>query len=301
MTQHFVMATTADFALNWGSPVNLPVKLSYWTGAFIKTISPFAILSICIVAIVAVALTISIARLLKRPSREWAEASVENGTLFSLALAGTIIVTIFVFSLQINEDTRFLLPLIPIASVLVARGLSTIGNRVVELAAILTLAMNAGVNHGYSHGIDPFRIAANPYLLQADRNPYDKETLTQAVRLTCRRESQARPNLIVVSYASLNVNSINFYSAKESYATGFRCAYTGYNSFDPDMRHALDTIAAVSPLYIVTVAPDKQQPPDFVNGASGSVTEHLATDPHYKLEPGSGSYLQIYRAVDQQE
>ena len=294
MKQHFINATTADFALNWGTPVNLPVKLSYWIAAFFKSISPFTALSVCVVAIVATALTISIIRLLKCPSQEWAEASVENGTLFTLALGGTIVATLFAFSLQINEDVRFILPLIPMVGVLAAWSLSIIRKRVVEQVAFLTLAMNAAVNHAYSHGADPFLIAPAPYLLQADWKPHDKETLTQAVRSTCHQEHTNRPNLIAVSYAALNVNSINFYAAKESYATGYRCAYTSYNSFDTDSRHALDTIRAVSPLYIVTVAPDRQPPPDFVNAASRPVSEHLAIDPHYRLVSGSGSFLQIY-------
>jgi hypothetical protein len=296
--QHFAVATTD---LHWGSPVNLPVKLSYWTDAFIKTISPFAILSICIAATIAAALAISAVRLLKRQPREWAEASVENGALFAFALGGTVIATIFTFSLQINEDRRFLIPLVPMASVLVAWSLSTIRRPVVEHLVFCSLAMNATVNHAYSHGIDPFRITPAPYLLQVDLNDRDKEILSEAVRSTCYREHSHRPNLIVVSYASLNVNSINFYATKESYATGYRCDYTTYNSFDPDVQHALNTIAAIAPLYIVTVVPDKQSPPDFVNGASRSVTEHLATDPHYKLASGSGSYLQIYRSFDQQD
>ena len=298
MAQHFFNATTADFALHWGSPVNLPVKLSYWTGWFIKSLSPFTILSVCMVAIVAAALTISIVRLLKRPPGEWAEASIANGTLFALALGGTIIATIFAFSLQINEDVRFLLPLIPITSVLVAWSFFVIRNRVVEQLVLWTVAMNAAVNHAYSHGLDPFRIAPAPYLLQVDWNASDRAMLIEAVRSTCHREHVNRRNLIVVSYATLNANSINFYAAKESYATGYRCYYTTYNSFDADLQHALDTISVVSPLYIVTVVPDKQPPLDFVNAASRPVTEHLAIDPHYRLVAGSGSYLLIYRKVD---
>jgi 4-amino-4-deoxy-L-arabinose transferase-like glycosyltransferase len=304
MVQHFVSATTADIALNWGSPVNLPVKLSYWTASFMKSLSPFAILSVCTVAIVVAALAISVVRLFRRPPGEWAEASIANGTLFAVAFGGTIVATILAFSLQINEDVRFLLPLIPITSVLVAWSLFVIRNRVVDLLVFLTLAMNAAVNHAYSHGLDPFRIASAPWLFKVDGNASDRAMLIEAVRSTCQREHVNRPNLIAVSYATLNANSFNFYAAKESYESGYRCSYTSYNSFDPDIQHALDTIKVVAPLYIVTVAPDKQPPPDwnapdFVNGASRPLTEHLATDPHYRLVSGAGGYLLVYREVVQ--
>jgi hypothetical protein len=101
-----------------------------------------------------------------------------------------------------------------------------------------------------------------------------------------------------VNYATLNTNSANFYSEKESYVTGRRCTYTNYNTFNPDVQHALDMIRAVRPIYIITVAPEKQPPPDFVNMASRPVTEHLALDPHYRLVSNSDGYLLVYREVD---
>jgi hypothetical protein len=298
MAPHFVDATTADFALHWGSPVNLRFKLSYWGRWFLKSLSPFPILSACMLTTVAMALVISIIRLFKRPPGEWAKGSVEDGTMFALALAGTVIATIFVFSLQINEDVRFLLPLMPMTGVLIAWSLSIIRIRMVGQIFFVALAINAAINHAYAHGRDPFHIAAAPYLRQVDRNTTAKDLLTETVRSTCGQQSVNRPNLIVVSYATLNVNSINFYSEKESYISGHRCSYTSYNSFDPDVQHALEVIRAVRPAYIVTVAPERQPLPDFANMASRPVTEHLALDPRYRLVSDSGSYVLIYREVD---
>jgi hypothetical protein len=105
IAQHFVDATVADTALHWGSPVNLLVKLNYWSGWFLKSLSPFPLISLCIVAPIIISFAISIIRLLKRPPLEWAQASVETGTLFALTLAGAIIATLFAFSLQINLGT----------------------------------------------------------------------------------------------------------------------------------------------------------------------------------------------------
>jgi hypothetical protein len=295
--QHFVEATTADFALHWGSPVNLQFKLGYWGSRFLKTLSPFPVLSACMLAIVATALVISIVRLLGRPPHDWAEESVENGTMFALALVGTVVAVIFSFSLQINEDVRFLLPLIPMIGVLVAWSLSVIRMRIVGQIFFLALAINAAINHAYAHGLDPIHVALLPYLRQVDRNITARDLLIKTVRSTCGQENVDRPNLIVVNYATLNTNSANFYSEKESYVTGRRCTYTNYDTFDPDVQRALDLIRAWRPIYIITVAPQKQPPPDFVNMTSRPVTEQLALDPHYKLISDDG-YLLVYREVD---
>ena len=64
------------------------------------------------------------------------------------------------------------------------------------------------------------------------------------------------------------------------------------------MWRALDTISTVAPAYIVTVAAEKQPPPDFVNVVSRAVTEQLGRVPRYLLAPGSGSYILIFRNVE---
>jgi Dolichyl-phosphate-mannose-protein mannosyltransferase len=301
VVQHFVDATMSDLTLYWGSPVNLPTKLAHWSWALVFSLSGLPIFALCIAALAVAALAISLVRLRGRPAGERAGASVTNGTLFAFALAGTIVMTILTFALQINEDWRFLLPLIPIAGVLVAWSLSVLHNRMIELVLFSMVAANAAINHAYSLGFDPLHITAPPYLMPYDGNGHDRALLTEALHATCRREHAHRPNMIVVNYMTLNINLINFAATQESYTSGFRCSYTTYTLFDPDVQHALDMIRSIAPLYIVTVAPEKQPPfdpitvPAFVNGATRGVTEHLASDPQYTLESPPGTYLQIYR------
>jgi hypothetical protein len=303
MVQHFIEATTADFALHWGSPVNLPVKLSYWFGGFRTSLSPFVIVAAGMGSVVLAALVIAFNRFRGRLPAEWAEASVADGTLFVLATAGTIVATIFAFSLQINEDIRFLIPLMPMMAVLVAWSLATIRNRAVARIGFCGLALNVAVNHALSFGFALSGIAAAPHLVPIERNAATDAAalLTEAIHSTCHT-TDAGPRLIVVNYATLNVNTINFYAAKESYATGFRCFYTTYNSFDPDLQHALGAIDFIAPAYIVTVAPEQQtwdsQRPDFANRTSRPVTEHLAHDPRYRLESSPGRYIQVYHRID---
>lgn len=230
------------------------------------------------------------------------QTSVDTGTLFALALASTIAATLFAFSLQINEDTRFLLPLMPAIGILVGWSLS-MWNQTVQAFFFAASVLNAALNHGYAHGYNPLNISAHNYLWQVDRNTNDKILLSQAVRSTCRPKTAGRPNFIVVSYLTLNVNSINFYSEKNRYAFGYRCTYETNRFMETNVAAALDRINAVAPAYVVTVAPERQphpgsEPgfaPDFVNVVSGPVTEHLSKDVRYTPATQSGSYLLIYR------
>src|SRR6185503_5925104 len=100
--------------------VHFPTKIVYWARSLATALSPFYLFAICIAIVVAAALIIAILRSYHNRFSAWAEMLVENGGLFALALTGTVIATLCAFSLQINEDRRFLLPLIPLISVAVA-------------------------------------------------------------------------------------------------------------------------------------------------------------------------------------
>jgi 4-amino-4-deoxy-L-arabinose transferase-like glycosyltransferase len=260
IVQHFVDATVSDITLHWGSPVNLPVKLSFWTGWFVKSLSPYPVISLSILGTIIIAFAISVSRLLKERTEQAAQSLFETGSLFALALVGLIIATLLAFSLQINEDIRFLAPLIPAVGILFAWALKTIPLQAAQLPLFFMVVFNIAINHAYAHGHNPFHIVPHPYLWVVDQDTRDKILPTQAVRSTCRPETANRPNFIVVSYLTLNVNSINFYSEKDKYRFDYRCRYTTTNFMENDIKRALDTIHSEAPAYIVTVAPEKQPP-----------------------------------------
>jgi hypothetical protein len=121
--------------------------------------------------------------------------------------------------------------------------------------------------------------------------------LTTAVRTTCPPENANRTNLFVVDYIRLNLNSANFYSEKDSYTTGYRCNYWHIGYAETDVQRALDRLNAVAPPYVITVVPERQPLPDFLNICTKDMTLIIASDPHYSLTTKPGDYLQVYRKV----
>lgn len=302
VVQHFLSATLSDYTLHWGSPVNFPVKIRFWTGWFLTTLSPFPLLSLVFILIVASSLAVSLARLLKRASSEWLRGSVQTGTLLALALAGMILATLLAFSLQINEDVRFLMPLLPAAGVLLGWSLTVIGNRIANSLMATALALNLALHHAYAHGHNPLGVTPHGYLAAPDPKTQDKILLTEAVRSTCGPRAAGRSNFIAVNYVSLNANAINFYAEKERDRRGYACPFDGFRPDETNVDRALDRISALAPAFIVTVAPEKQPSgpwaPAFANMISRGVSEYLTSDPQYALAAGSGDYLKIYQKVD---
>ncbi|MEA2977384.1 MAG: hypothetical protein QOF19_2904 [Alphaproteobacteria bacterium] len=295
MVQHLVGATTGESALNYGSRIELIKKLSYWISWLDLSLSPINYVSICIGVLIVVAIGVALVRVLLHSPSQWAPVAVENGTLFGLALAGMLVVVILAYSLQINEDPRFLAPAIPVVAALIGWSFSMIGSRLIAGLAVLGLAANAVAVHAYAHNINPFGLKVHPWLLPVDAVGVDKALLTHAVRSTCRKDTANYATVIAVNYTPLNANSASFYSFKQRETLAYFCNYRSLSYSVPEFQRALDEIIAMAPAYVVTVAPEKQSPVDFANIHSRALAEYLAKDPLFELSPDSGDYLQIYR------
>ncbi len=294
MAQHFVNATTGEVALNYGSAGPLLSKLAFWISFLSLAISPFLIISIGVSALIIIAVVIGIVRVLEAQPSHWLPCAIRSGTLFAITLTGTIVATLLAYSLQINEDTRFLMPIIPMIGVLVAWSLNVLSQRLVSLAFLVVFAINAAVNHAYAHGINPFDMRPFPWLLQVHLSAEDRETLAQTVDVTCSGDAPQKYKVIGVEYPEFNANSASFYSAKRGLRAGYRCNYTSLGYAETDAQRAWDRIMALGADYVVTIAPEKQRSPDFVNGVSRQIAERLAHDQRFVRVPQSRAGIWIF-------
>ena len=290
---HFIEATRGPEALHYGSPVVLLPKLWYWISTLGVGLSPITIISAATCIVTVVSIVVAVVRLWKAPVRDRIFVAMENGTLFALVLAATILLTLLAFSLQINEDQRYVLSLIPMVAVLLSWSLSVLRQKILTAVFLCTLAASSVAVYSYSFGLYDPDDADNPWNWQLQLDPDDAMLLTTAVRASCPPENANQTNLFVVDYANLNGHSANFYAEKDSYSTAYRCYYDELN----DVHTASDRLNALAPPYVITVAPDQQAPPDFNNVSTKDLTLFLARDPHYLLMTGPRDYLQIYRKV----
>jgi hypothetical protein len=298
--QHFIRATSGEVALRYGTPVELSRKLEYWSYWLGKSISPFPLVWAATIALIGLAAVVSIIRLKGRWSRSTLESLVDNGVLFALTLAGTICAIILVFSLQVNEDTRFLIVTAPMVAVLVGWSLSVFRVRAVSAMMLAALLTGALANHGHAFGHDPFGVAPYNWLWPIEHNPAEKNLLERAVRVTCHNGNEGRRNVIAVNYFWLNINSINFVNAKQALGGNKRCSYWQLAEAE-DVPQAIAEIATMMPQYIITISPEEQLPlgtlkaPAFANKISRPLAEAMGRDPRFKLvSESSDDYLLIY-------
>ncbi len=295
MAQHFVDATNSEIALQYGHAVVFMQKIVFWTTALAMAVTPYASAFWLVAIAVAIGLIIAVLRLLKKPFAEMKISLVASGTLLNLCLAGTIVAVLIVYSLQINEDTRFLLPLLPMVGALLAWSLSRIGKAWISVLFLVIVIANAAMNHAFAEGIRPIAVPYTPWIRAVQADPANKIALAVATRSTCDAATVNRYIVIGVEYPAFNANSASFFSAKDRRMRGFRCSYTSLGYAETDVQRALKRIIDIGALYVATVMPDKQPPPDFLNEASKPIAERLAADPRFELAPGSGDYVLIYR------
>jgi len=295
MVEHVVEATTTGMALNYGSPVYLPRKLNYWISWLDRSISPLSLISVAVAALVILALGASSVRSFRRPFSVWLNSLVDSRTLFGLALAGTVVVSILTYALQINEDSRFLTPVVPLVAALVGWSLAVYRSRVTAGATVAVLIFNAVLVHAYAFAVNPLQLTVHPWLLPLKQDRSEKNLLTDVVRTMCRRETAERMLILAVNYIPLNPNSASFYAQKQRQAVGHICNFGGISYTAPNLAQVLREVDAAAPAYVATVAPEKQLTADFANVFTRPFAEHLAKDPRFELIPGWGDYLLIYR------
>jgi hypothetical protein len=287
MSAHFKAATVAETTVAWGSRVYLPAKLQFWISQLGMALSPYRAIPVGALVAVIAAITASLYRLVRKRPRQWLIEAIESGLLFVLALAAIVCLTLLAYSLQINEDTRFVTFLVPIAALIF--GWSAAQLPYVAALAFIVLAYNAAINHASAFGIVNFR--SFMYMTPLHYSEAEKAQLTETIQSVCGSESAGRWNVLLVNYADLNMNTANFYAEK----MGSRCRFTNLdNSGALDDR--IQQLLAINPLYVLSIAVEAQQPPEWFNRLAAPLTLWVQASPLFVLLSESENHRLIYRS-----
>ena len=293
---HFVQATVGTEIKNYWEPAPFLTELRYWIAALAEALAVTPVISALLALGCCAALVIAARKLRDQKGLLILREAVNNGTLFGYYLAGTIAATIFIYALQINRDPRFLAPLVPVAAVLVGWALVVL-RRPIFAVSVLTMATATGVTANMvTFGLVP-TLNYSGWLWPVDGTFDEQNALTRVVSATCRDE--VHPSVIGVSYPWTNGNSANFYAEKQRLKTGVGCNYVAFSQ--ADVASALALLDSVQAGYVVTIAPERQDPVNFANTISKPIAEALASDSRFELMPDSDVRFKLYKRVENTE
>lgn len=208
-----------------------------------------------------------------------------------------ILFVLALFSVNIGQDNRYLLPLIPHLAILVAWGLAQINRRLVTSFVCLTLTIQLMAVHAQALGLISPNSSVSYWLYSVDHDRNPADDLRQVVRETCTKSSRERYNIIGVERPWLNANSAAYFSAKLREPQGLRCYYTSLGYAEANVGKAWQRLLDLRIAYFVTLRRDRQPlASDPFNQISLPTLEKVQTSNAFKLQSSiDRSGILLYR------
>jgi len=297
MLENARQSTVGRVALGYGARADFPVKLSYWISASASALFFPSQLVLLAAAVTACAVMVSRRQQASDSGCDSASSclpQVPVGLVVGAA-AAHLAAAFVAYSLQINEDPRFLEPLLPATAILLAW---LCGRRWLFPASVALLAaalVQFVFVYGYALGLSPWA-SDHPYLQAVERDARKRSQLQTVVGLTCDADRPYDVNLVGVQYAWLNASSANFYAVV---AQGGRpvCRYTSLEQPGQEPDAALKKLDILAHRFYITVVPEKMPcPPDFVNLASAEAFAKVANSDDWEYVRTINDEVVVFRS-----
>jgi len=207
--------------------------------------------------------------------------------LVTFAGAAHVALALTVFSLNVNEYTRYLMPLTPSVAIVAMVAISAFPYKLLHGGLVALAAMQFCYVHAQALGVFPVdRAHVSRWLRPVTREAEKKAELTRLVRLTCTEATKYRYCMCGVDYSWLNHNSLSFYMRKRRLETGLLTYYTsvGYAATDEDK--AWQRLNDLEIVYFISVREKMQgRPPNTLNQLSIPILRRIRQDERFVREP----------------
>jgi hypothetical protein len=297
VTAHMMESSDGEIALLYGSSTPLVTKLSFWLDELLIALSPFKWLAGAVLCICGLGIGIVSAYVIARPAKEWISAIVSTGLLFALYLAGTTVLALVAYSWQINEDVRFLAPMIPFIAVLFGWSLAALRQRWLVALSLVVLSFNATETLAFAHG---FVIVPVPkvfgYIQRPIKDFASIQRLSRAVHETCDKNRAPHVSIIGAELPTFNAVSAWFYAEKMRGDLGFACSYASLGYASRDINLSIKLIYDADADYVATLPFDELPAPESgrFNRVTKPVAKWIAASRDFDLVTSDNS-LVIYR------
>lgn len=277
----FVMRTSSgDIALDYGRKAPFFNKAAFWLSSLQRSFfMPEALLGFGFL------LVVMLVSMLGSPKT--ALVCLKNRTAMIAAAGAAHTVAVFTaFSLSVNEEQRYLLPLLPSLLVVLVWLLSCAPKRWFSAVAILIAAGQCAAVQAQVFTVIPKVSKISEWLMTPTLDSVQIDELTRLVHLTCTASTQNQYIICGVEYPWLNANSLSFRAAKERFSTNYRCYYTSIGYAQTDIDRVWRRFEDLKIAYFISVEEQAQpQPPDFLNQVSIPTLKRIKTDPQFAREP----------------
>jgi len=284
LRQTLKLQTSLEFTLDYGRAGSFFEKLSYWLRALRESLQfPWVIAGQFILIVVG-----SVLARIRGGERE--EKPRETGQrLFNLLTICSLVHILAVLCLcssNYNEETRYLLPLLPAIGLVNIWLVSQIRHAwLIAGVMALLLAQWAAVCAqalGLAH-LD--HRTCSYWVIPLDKDRKHAEEVVRIVRST-EPEGPPRYNIVGIDLPWLSANTLSFFAAKEQLKAGKRSFYTSLGYGAKDMDPAWKRMSDLKIEYYISLEETAQPPnPNFLNLIAIPALQRVRNDPEFVSEP----------------
>ncbi|MEW6255566.1 MAG: hypothetical protein AB1592_06375 [Pseudomonadota bacterium] len=280
--RHALLATVGPEAVLWGEQGAFSKKFMFWIEALNHALFPWSALGVAFAALLLLAIGAAFISVVKAEPQQWFLAAIENRLLYALMLLGTAATAIIVHALQINQETRFLMPMLPLVSLTLVWALHFLNRPAINFVAFIVGALDAGASISGAHGMAWPGAVMSVWLKPYQENSAAAEKLMKAIILTCDGKHANRYNIVGVDMPFLNANSAEFYATKNRRHSGYKCFYTSLGFAEVNASAAFSRIDIMNAPYVITLLPTAlTADTDAFNKTAYFVSERLSKDPKF--------------------
>jgi hypothetical protein len=291
LREFMVTASSGDIALDYGHKDTFLNKLHYWTGACQKSaMLPEVLLIVGAVCVAALAIS-------SFPTSRRNCVSIRSARLNVLGALAVLQITLvlLVLSLNINEEQRYLLPLLPSVLVIVLWSAAATASPWAWATILCAAGWQWGTVHAQALGLISPRSDMSHWVRRLSTDHSQRDEVERAVRETCNSRSEGRYNVVGVELPWFNYNTLAFYAAKHVLSGAPGCQYVYLGHAEMDLERAWGRLNYYRPVYFLSVAESAQPtPPDFLNQTSIAVLNRVRNDPEYVAQPIKSEKVLIF-------
>ena len=289
------LASSSDVALYYGSSGTFLYKLQYWLGGLQKSLAmPSVLLGVSIVFLIATGIRFA-------NTERCRSLPCKRLSLLAAGAFAHVVLVLTTFSLNVNEEQRYLLPLLPSVVVMFLWSVSFVQMRfVLVLTAVLFIGQWAFVE-SRALGLIPDDERISYWVSPVQRNKDKMDELSKIVRLTCRNAQGYRVAGIELPW--LNANSLSFYASKWKQDSKLPCYYTSLGYAEKDPEKAWKRVNDVNIQYFISLEETAlPQPPNVLNEVSLPVLKRIQADHRFTQLPyESKHHVVIFENSDNTE
>jgi hypothetical protein len=269
-------ASSSTLALHYGAKDNFVPKFIYWLTALQQ--STF-IPKILVAIISLLFFNFALKKFFFRKECKTSIQSKYNIVIYASAI--NIAFVLILFAMNINQENRYLLPLIPLVGIIYVY-IESYCTEVIKKIIFLLLAIQFILINLQAFGLIK-EISEVSYWVRPIETDYNKkDEVTKIVELTSTNYANSKLNMVGIELPWLNANTLSFYASKDRLKTNLKASYTSLGYAETDIKKAISRINELKPIYFITLRQEElENVSDFLNITNNDAANYIMSSGRY--------------------